>query len=164
MSSSVVGLYLSPLDEPLAQREGRAAQAIGMYRWAVHFKANPRPLEYMASLLSEHWPDADLIDVQDAGWRARIAGARTVVLLYPDAIGLGFGHFERDLLRAIPADAEVQVLNGRRRRFVLDARTQRSLRLRRFLERSMVVELAATPVLVLGGIALAGYDRVRGRR
>lgn len=163
MTAPVVGLFLSPLDAPRPTGNGLAARLLATYRWAVRFKANPRDPAYMEALLREHWPDARIEIVDDASWRSHVTEAGTIVLLYPDAIGLGFGAFERALLRALPSDRPLQVLNGRRRRFSLTPATLRSLRTRRALERSMVGELLATPFIVGAGAVLAVYDRLQGR-
>ena len=60
-----------------------------------------------------------------------------VILLYPDGNGTGWAPLENTLSRL---GAPMVVINGRRRLFLLDAQTRRSLLMRRCLERSWVVE------------------------
>jgi ubiquinone/menaquinone biosynthesis C-methylase UbiE len=61
-----------------------------------------------------------------------------ITLLYPDALGIGWGPVERKLCRlGIP----LTILNGRGRSFELDSKARRSLRFRRFLERVWGAEI-----------------------
>lgn len=92
--------------------------------------------------------------------RIRGAGYDTIVLLYADPIGHGWRGVERDL--AGLGAAHVLVANGRRRVFRLDGRARRALAWRRFLERSMLVERALLPLLVISTIPLALYDTLTG--
>ncbi|OGG48157.1 MAG: hypothetical protein A3F84_23055 [Candidatus Handelsmanbacteria bacterium RIFCSPLOWO2_12_FULL_64_10] len=79
-----------------------------------------------------------------------------LVLLYPDAIGLGWGRTERVLARLrIPTTL---VINGRRRVFVWDAESRRALRRRRAAEKLWVAEMALALVIALGGVPLTAWD------
>ena len=163
MSETTVALFYDPWAGHAEAPVSLARPGL-LWRKAVWFKANPRSRAYMAALLAEMRPAARLVDVGEGdGWRAAAAEARHILLLYPDAIGIGFGRIERALRRAAPA-ASLAALNGRRRLLPLDRATLRALRLRRFLERTMLVEcvlgltlLAATPLLL-------AFDYARGRR
>jgi hypothetical protein len=85
----------------------------------------------------------------------------TVVLVHPDALGLGCERLERALL-SDPA-RRVLVVSGRRRAYALGRNARCALRLRRFLARTRLVELlAALAVWPVAG-ALAAFDAVRGR-
>lgn len=155
-----VALFLDPW-EGLAEASPSLRRPRLLWRKAMWFKANPRSLAYMRALLAEHFPDASLLDVRsEPDWRHRLTGADRVVLLYPDAIGIGFGALERQLLGRVP----VTVINGRRRNFVLDRATRRRLRLRRFLERTMLLEGVFGLGLLLATPFLLGIDLARGRR
>lgn len=160
MSEKVTALFLDPwigMDEaaPMFRRP------LLLWRKAMWFKTNPRPGAYMRTLLAEHWPEARLVDVRsEPHWADALGGTGRVVLLYPDAIGIGFGGIERRLLRLATRRA-ITVLNGRRRVFPLDRSARRRLLLRRFLERSMLLEcvfgalfLVATPFLVCLDLAM----------
>lgn len=91
-----------------------------------------------------------------------------ILLLYPDAIGVGWGRIERRLRRlGLP----MTVRNGRGREFELDGPTQRSLRIRRFLERIWGAELAfgavfaaSLPAVLLQDILGALLRSLLGRR
>ncbi|MEE2753638.1 MAG: methyltransferase domain-containing protein [Candidatus Latescibacterota bacterium] len=85
-----------------------------------------------------------------------------ITLLYPDAIGIGWGAIERELRRlGIP----LTVLNGRGRSFVLDRNTRRSLRFRRFLERVWGAEILFSAVFftTLPGILIIDALKSAGR-
>lgn len=76
----------------------------------------------------------------------------TMFLLYPDAIGYGWGTAERNLSEL--SIAHNLVLNGRRRIFRWDEESRRALRWRRFVEGSWLVEIVLAPVLVLRSLTL----------
>jgi hypothetical protein len=135
----------------------------GRYRRAVVWKANPRSPQYMRERFAEAAPDGTLVDA-GPGLADAVRGAERVLLLYPDAIGLGWGRIERTVLAAKAAGGGIEVLNGRRRRFGFDARTRRALRVRRVLERTMLAELLAAPVIVGLAPLLWLADALRGRR
>jgi hypothetical protein len=159
---AVVGLYRSVLPTGMAGRHLETRSPGALYRKALSAKANPRPLEYMRARFDERFAGGAVIDVDaEPAWRERAAAADTVVLLYPDAIGLGFGTVERSLPAA---SGPPIVLNGRRREFPLDRGTRRSLRVRRVLEWTMAPELVATVAFLVVTPVLLVLDWIRGRR
>jgi hypothetical protein len=164
MEQRVVGLFCWPWGpDPAALRASRAP--LDLYRYAVWFKANPRSREYMRNLFEERYPGGVFVDVAATpAWREPLAAAGTIVLLYPDAIGLGCGATERAVRGALAPGADLRVLNGRRRDFALDGGTRRALALRRLLERSMLAELLFIPVFLCVTPVLLAIDLLRGRR
>lgn len=163
MNRRVVTLFHSPWPDDGLARPGRS-QPLALYRYAVWYKANPRSAEYMRTLALEHFPDAEWASTaEQSEWASRIAGADTIVLLYPDAIGLGFGSLEQRVMAHKRDWAGVEVLNGRRRKFRLNGATRMGLRLRRLLEWSMLPELLFLPVFILATPLLWVADAVRGR-
>lgn len=158
----VVALYHNPWPQSPLERP-RTWNPIALYRYAVWYKANPRSLNYMRDLLSDRLPEAAWVTTADPGWTARIAGADEVVLLYPDAIGLGFMPIERIVMRYKRSWAGVTVLNGRRRKFLLNNATRRALRLRRLLEWTMLPELVFLPVFMVVTPLFWLADLLRGR-
>jgi hypothetical protein len=86
----------------------------------------------------------------------------TVVLVHPDALGLGCELLERVLV-AEPS-RRVLVVNGRRRVYALAADARRALRLRRFLARTRLPELGFALVVWPVAAALAAADAWRARR
>jgi hypothetical protein len=163
MSAAIVALYHDPW-------KGLADAAVDWRRpWRVSrkaqwFKANPRTASYMQDRLAELWPEARFIDTDaEPDWDRALDGAAQIVLLYPDAIGIGFNRVER-IVRARANHAILQVVNGRRRVFLLDDATARALRLRRFLEETMVLEAVMGLGLLVATPVLLAFDLARGRR
>ena len=146
----LVGWLPLPLADELDADGLRRYSPRGIYRRALYNRANPRSRDYMERLLADRFPEAQL-------WGEDPPRGSEVVLLYPDAIGLGHGHLERRL------PSGTIVLNGRRRELVLNGSTRRALRMRRALERSLVVEVAALIALVVATPFLLAYDLLRGR-
>ncbi len=98
--------------------------------------------------------DAQTVDL--ASWVPSARDVDTVILSYPDALGLTFGRLESRLLAA--GARNVVILTGRRRLFPLSSQAVRALRSRRLLASTRIVELmAAIIVLPVAGV-LAGYD------
>ena len=155
MTVRAIGIEHRPLD-----RARGGPPPLSLYRHAVRFKANPRDREFMLRLFAERYPGCPVVAAA-AGWAERAREAETVVLLYPDATGLGFGPLER---RARSLPGELRALTGRRRDLALTPATRRRLRVRRLLERTMLAELLALPVFVAATPVLAAIDLVRGRR
>lgn len=164
MNHRIIGLYKPWKVNPISP--GKPIwNPIAKYRHAVQSKANPREENYLRARFTEHYPDGEYINIeQNLNWREALRKADTVVLLYPDAIGLGFSRLEREVRRWKKNWAAIHVLNGRRRNFLLNASTLWALRLRRIIERGMLGEMIAlllfgcfTPFLLLG-------DLLRGRK
>jgi len=119
----------------------------------------------MKSLFDSQYPGVPFVNVQqDDSWRDLAGGADILVLLYPDAIGLGFTQLEEDVWRLKPGWAEVRVLNGRHRDFLLNRTTLRALRARRWIERLMLMEFLMAAIFVCVTPLLLIVDFVRGRR
>ena len=161
MELKVVGIFYNPWRSEYEPHKSLAE----LYRRAVWLKANPRSRSYMKELFLERYPQGRFINIDEQrGWTEYVSGADTVVMLYPDSIGIGFSPIESAVKKHKKTWAVVRALNGRRREFLLRRQTTRQLRLRRFLERSMLGEavaviafLAITPLFVVS-------DLVRGRR
>jgi hypothetical protein len=163
MTGRTVAVFFSPWPADGLKRPPRS-RPLAQYRYAVWYKANPRSADYMRALQQERFPEADVVEARaEKDWRGRIAQADTIVLLYPDAIGLGFGAIERSVLSHKAKSATVEILNGRRRQFRLTGRTLWALRLRRFLEWTMLPELVFIPVFIVVTPVLWTIDAVRGR-
>lgn len=119
-------------------------------------RANPRPDLYMKDLFLEHFPDGIFSD--DALPKNMQAEDR-LVLLYPDAIGIGYSLLE---IRAF-ASHQLEVLNGRRRHFRLTYGHWILLMSKRFLEVSFLPELILMPVIVVYACFCSFIDTLRGR-
>ena len=84
--------------------------------------------------------------------------ADSVLVIYPDALGLGWAP-----LRRVCRRTRVYVLNGRRRIFPFNADTRRKLRWRRLLANTRVTELLASIAIVPLAACLAAWDALRGK-
>lgn len=122
-----------------------------MYR-SVCSKANPRTDVYMQDLLKSVEPKAkEICDLDFASLEKA-----SVIIMYPDAIGFGGGRLEKVLLKHCK---EVYILNGRKRYFQLTIKTRRKLLFRRFLEKTMLVEIMIFPILLICGFLLTLKDK-----
>lgn len=84
--------------------------------------------------------------------------ADSVLIIYPDALGLGWAPLESRL-----PSASVYAVNGRRRIFPFNAHTRRKLRWTRLLASTRVTELLATIAIVPLAAGLAAWDVLRGK-
>ena len=160
MDKKIIGVFYNPW-----QSEYDPSKSIlELYRRGVWIKANPRNESYMKALFLERYPQGQFINTADHSWQEQLACADTVVLLYPDSIGLYFGPLESIVKNNRKTWASVRVLNGRRRDFLWNMQVRRRLRLRRFFERTMLGELLATAIFVMLTPVFVICDLVRGRR
>lgn len=163
--TGTLGLYYDTWGDGETGPPARSRNPRHLYRRAVWFKSNPRNASAMEQLFLETWPDGRFVDVSKTqAWRREAADCETVVLLYPDAIGLGFGAIERQVLRNRRRSHPARVLNGRKRDFLLTRSVRRGLRLRRMLERTMAGEALFALVFLVATPLMLSFDLVRGRR
>ena len=104
-------------------------------------------------------------DVASAGaWQsgllARLPDYDHIVLVYPDALGLGCGSAEQ---QALARHASVIVINGRRRAFRIDGCLHHQLAFHRFLAHTRIVERVLAVVMRRAAAYLAARDRRDGR-
>ena len=158
-SLKVYGLFINKWPESFGQSLSQ------YYKRAVYFKANPRDEEYMKSIFEERFPTGEFIDcLADVEW-TKVKKADMVVLLYPDAIGLGFCNIERKLNRNINRrNTSIYILNGRRRFYEFNFKTRICLYCRRVLERYMIGEILVSCFIVVLTPLLWLWDQLRGRR
>jgi len=163
-------------------RPGDAGGLTARRRRLLEYRANPRSLEYMLEQASrfkkEYAPEvkADLyilgeipVPVKQLAEFRQIhtrfppsLAYDTVVLLFPDAVGLGWGGLERSLLSL--AGRHYWVINGRRRVFRWDAKVRRTLACKRILYRLSFLEILwILPVAILGAV-YALKDAITGKR
>jgi|GEM_PF-4228674 len=87
-------------------------------------------------------------------------GANSIVVVYPDALGLGWSTLEA---RLIATGTPTYLLNGRRRIQVLDVPAHRRLRWHRLLATTRIPELVMSIVVVPLAALLATGDALRGK-
>jgi hypothetical protein len=164
MGVRVIGLYRYPWETAYVNRSSRRRTARALYRKAIWSKANPRDESYMRVLFADRYPDGTFLKTDEmVDWSNEVAAADTIILLYPDSVGLGFAALESTVTRLKKPSAAVRVLNGRRRDFLFTRATRRRLGLRRLLERSMMVEFVVMIAMLLVTPFLIMADLVRGR-
>jgi hypothetical protein len=163
MSPNIVGMFYDPWRR-IREAPTSFRNPLRLWKKAVWYRANPRSDAYMEALLSERYRDARILRIEDQAQPLDLDRRTSrVVLIYPDAIGLGFAPVERSIARAMP-DAEVEVLNGRGRQFVLDKRSRFDLGYRRLLEWTMLGEIVAGLVILVVTPVLILIDSMRIRR
>lgn len=75
-----------------------------------------------------------------------LTGIDSVLLVYPDPLGLGFADLEHRIISS--GVRYVLIANGRRRLFPLTERARRALRWRRFLADTRLVEVGMAVIIV----------------
>jgi len=161
---NIVGIFSAPLDTAIEPYHGKYSGPIAKYRRVIWYTANPRSEQYMHDLFQARTPEGTFVNAdKDSQWESTAADADVVVLLYPDAIGLGFAPIERRIAPSKKDWTTVRVLNGRRREFVLTPAVAASLRWRRALSRLMVGEILFTLVFIIATPAFLILDFI-GRR
>lgn len=163
MGADAVGIYKNPWG-PNPPRPKVNKTLREFYRYAVWFKANPRGEDTLRALFDARFPGGRWVnaDVDPAAARAAL-GEERLVLVYPDAIGQGLGDLERAAWRARRGRPPADVLNGRGRLFPLTRGTRWALGVRRLLERTQILELAALGLFLLVTPVLWVWDAARGR-
>lgn len=148
------------------------------------FFANPRSLSYQAGMVKELLyltASCDVTIALDKAFEADPAralleefgnvvvrnahdlargqkDADATLVIYPDALGLGWGTLENQLV-----GNNIFLLNGRRRILQFNSKAKRILRWRRFLAVTRLPELAASLAVVPLAAVLATWDAMRGK-
>lgn len=166
MTKATIGLWFDRWAQSRFEGERlRTGSFLRLFRKAIWFKANPRDRDYMKALFSERFPEGQFIEIYDTDDCAPLVKqADTVVLLYPDSIGIGFFTVERSIRQALAPQSEVVVLNGRRRQFRLSGMHHRQLLLRRFLEKTMLGEMIIVLLFCIITPVFLATDLFAGRR
>jgi hypothetical protein len=130
------------------------------------YRGNPRPLAYMKELVDRHIGNIDLVPGHDLSMLSHVSAAQQIVLLWPDANGMGWFEIERQVFKRKQAGSPVYVLNGRRRVFELSKQQWRVWRVKRFLEKSFLLETGVLALFIVTAPVLALWDAIRkeGRR
>ncbi len=157
--SDTLGVLYMPSDYVVPRRG-----ILALWRRHVVANANVRNREYMESLFRRCFPYGALVEVKNGAIPSDLIDAsESIVLLFPDAIGLDFTKVERAINARWPSK-RLLALNGRGRLFRLDRRTRRQLLLSRFLEQWRLPELAFFLLFVAITPFLLIFDLMRGQR
>jgi hypothetical protein len=121
------------------------------------YRGNPRSLEYMKGLVDQYLGKVDLVPTHDLSMLS-CPTVEQIVLLWPDANGMGWSDIEQRVFKLKKSSGEVYVLNGRKRLFGLSKSQWRAIRLKRFLEKSFVLEMGVLLLFVITAPLLALWD------
>ena len=127
-------------------------------------RGNPRSLTYMKELVGRHMGDIDLVPMHDLSMLSQVSTVEQIILLWPDANGMGWFDIERQVFKQKKASSDVYVLNGRRRLFELQRNRWRAFRLKRFLEKSFLLEIGVLSLFMVTAPVLALWDGISERR
>lgn len=149
---------------PLAAATGSSLRR--RLRGYLSAQTNARPLSWMVAALAAHSPnDIPVIEIDhpsklnELDWK----NIKTAVLLWPDATGIGWSRVESEVRRHCDTQADVWVLNGRRRVFSFAGPEARALRFRRMIESSMLLNFVGTALFFAVVTPLAAYDFLKQR-
>jgi hypothetical protein len=133
----------------------------------LRVQSAPRTLEYSKQILGELMPEVEsIVSIESPSELAAMNwhSIETLVLLWPDSNGLGWGKVERLLRAHLSSVSEIWIINGRRRRLKFGGRTYRRLLWRRRIEQSLIVNLLCTGSLLTLGSFFWAADLFRGRK
>jgi hypothetical protein len=164
MITAMVALIAFPDLPAVATHTSVARALMAKIEKVTRYKRNPRTAEYMRALATTALPQAEIIEVDGPVPVARIAAARTIVLLWADATGYGWTPLERAVFAAKERGTAVYALTGRGRHIELTPRTLFSFRARRVVERLWLGEAVMGAALLLIAPFLVLWDLGRGRR
>ncbi len=152
-------------------------------RQLVEFRANPRPAKYMFAKAGNFLTQSSPVSVDVFAYGPPLAAVPTelakpvqvitepenlkpnsydtVILMYPDPLGLNWQKVEKTMLRL--RASKYLVINGRGRIFVWDSPSRRSLAWRRWLSRAWLIEMLLAPIVWVLSFILALFDGVSDR-
>jgi hypothetical protein len=125
-------------------------------------RANTRSLDYMKEAINSRIGSLDLAQTHDLSnlSAVNLSEFEQIIILWPDANGMGWFKIEQQVFKAKKAAAPVYVLNGRKRLFELSRALWRQYRLRRFLEKSFLLEIGVLVLFLVTAPALALWDTI----
>jgi hypothetical protein len=124
------------------------------------YRGSPRPLSYMKELMHSRIGKINSSDMTETSIVSQVDVSKfqQIILLWPDANGMGWFNIERQIFKRKQADAPVYVLNGRRRLFELPRKQWRSFRVKRFLEKTFLLEVGVLLLFIVTAPILALWD------
>ena len=146
---------------------GRLRTSVRRLAGWLRNQRNPRSGVYMERLARERFPQLDkLVCAGPDGRLPEISWAEVqqIILLWPDANGIGWKPIESQCLRNRRVGARIWILNGRRRQVELNGKVYRKLKLRRKLEVSLLLNIVTSAVVIPLASVLWLADLLRGKR
>ena len=125
-------------------------------------RTNARSFLYMTDLINKRLGSVASAPLNDLSSLPYLGKFEQIVLLWPDGNGMGWFDIERQIFREKNTNTAVYVLNGRNRLFELHRTLWRRYRLKRFLEKSFLLEFGVLGVFLVTAPALALWDMACG--
>jgi hypothetical protein len=171
MRMEMVLIYQAPPPYPLL--EGLAGTIHPYFRQIVHkvggyleYRRFPRSQQDMCIRFEQYFPNeadvqkTELVTSKDGLSKVQWNHFTRVVLLWPDANGIGWTPIERKVFNNRSRDCRVDVLNGRGRLFELKWHLWRSFQVKRFLEKSFIPEILMVVGFLITSPVMALWDRI----
>jgi len=126
------------------------------------YRGSVRPLSYMKELVHSRIGKIDSVDTMEMPLLSQVDvfQFRQIVLLWPDANGMGWFNIERQIFKRKQADTPVYVLNGRRRLFELPRKQWGAFRIKRFIEKTFLLEIGVLLLFIVTAPILAVWDGI----
>lgn len=136
-----------------------------IYNKGVHFKSNPKNLDYLKMILKNKINDFEIVTIKNESGLNTIDFDKydEIVLLYPDSIGLGWRNVENLLFKKTDEMKNICMINGRGRTIIFNKVNLFSLRVRRFLEKTLLAEIIFTLFFVVFTPVLLIRDLFNGK-
>jgi hypothetical protein len=117
----------------------------------------------MNELIRCHMGTVDLVPRHGLSLLSHVSSFEQIVLLWPDANGMGWFDIERRVFNGRKPGSRVYVLNGRRRFFELPRKQWRLFRFKRFMEKTFLLEFVVLFLFLLTAPVMALWDSVSAR-
>lgn len=126
------------------------------------YRGSLRPLSYMKELIHSRIEKIDSSDMTEMSIISQVdvSKFKQIILLWPDANGMGWFNIERQAFKRKHSNTPIYVLNGRRRLFELSRRQWRVFRLKRFLEKTFLLEFGVLLLFLVTAPILALWDGI----
>jgi hypothetical protein len=125
-------------------------------------RMNPRSFQYMKELVASRFGRIGTAYVSDFSIFPQLGEFEQIILLWPDGNGMGWFNIERQILNV--KNTSVFVLNGRKRLFELRRTLWRKYRVRRFLEKSFLLEIGILILFLITAPVLSLWDLLSDKR
>ncbi|MDQ6734352.1 MAG: hypothetical protein M3Z35_09615 [Nitrospirota bacterium] len=126
------------------------------------YRGSPRSLPYMKELIHNRIGKIDSSGMTETSIVSQVdvSKFKQIILLWPDANGMGWFDIERQIFKRKHANTLIYVLNGRRRLFELPRKQWRAFRLKRFLEKTFLLEIGVLLLFIVTAPILALWDGI----
>jgi len=161
-----LGVFYDPPSYPWLGSLGIAGGLVSRLNGYLNAQRAPRSLDYMRSAMAAIWPEYQDVQVLAAPadlTALNLNSTHNLVLLWPDANGMGWAAMERQVRRCAPPECKVVILNGRKRTFDFGSAIHQKLRRRRVFEKSLLMNVLFGVLFLVSAPFLWIYDLARGK-